>query len=54
MGWRWSHRRRADGQRRATAAAEFLADVDRRATGEHPVGNLVPYCVQKRRSDRLR
>jgi hypothetical protein len=43
----------ADRQRRAAAAAEFLADLNRGAAGGPPMANLMPHCVQKRRSDRL-
>ena len=38
MGWRWSRRPSADRQRRATAAAESLADLDWSAAGGTPCG----------------
>ena len=40
MGWRWSRRPPADRQRRAAAAAEFLADLDRGAAGGTPHGQF--------------
>ena len=51
MGWRWNRRPPADRPRRTAAATEVLADLDRGAARGTP--NLVPHCVQKRRSDRL-
>jgi hypothetical protein len=38
MGWRWSRCPPADRQRRATAAAESLVDLDRSAAGGTPRG----------------
>jgi hypothetical protein len=40
MGWRWSRRPPADRQRRAAAAAEFLADLNRGAAGGTPHGQF--------------